>query len=97
MCGSSKSRAGQILYCTVLQKVRHCFNIYCIPVYVTWCYDTEMSLRKTFLKNYCGLFVYTSPNCYVHINYVLNITNIKKININKQNLIFTSLKNILLN
>jgi len=30
---SLKSRVGQIVYCTALQMVRHCFNIYAsIPV-----------------------------------------------------------------
>jgi len=54
-------------------------------------------LRKTFLKNYHGLFAYISPNCYMRINYAINVNKtIIKIAITKRNLIFTSLKNILL-
>jgi len=38
---SSKSQAGQILYCTVLQMVRHCFNIYAsIPIQCLHCLST---------------------------------------------------------
>jgi len=74
-----------------------------------WCYDAEMSimhrrntvnimkgLRKIFLKKYLGLFASTPPNCYMCINYVINISKtFIKIMVNKQNLICTSIKNIL--
>jgi len=34
-------------------------------------------LKKTFLKNYGGLFGYTLLNCFVHINYVKNVNKTK--------------------
>jgi len=40
---SLKYQVGQILYCTALQMVYHCFNIYTsIPVYVTLALDMKM-------------------------------------------------------
>jgi len=40
VCGSSKSWAGQIIYCSELQTVCHCFNIYAsIPI------DIALALR----------------------------------------------------
>jgi len=65
VCESSKSRAGQILYCTALRTVRHWFNIYTsIPLYTAlalWCrhehhklvtcFGITKGLRKHFWKS----------------------------------------------
>jgi len=73
--------------------------VYLTSVYIAlawrWALQTHyMLLRNTvskmkgfeekFLKNYCGLFAYTLPNC--HINYVINVnkTFIKISNFHKQ-------------
>jgi len=48
--------------------------------YMFWHNTTGImkGIRKTFLKNYCGLFAYTLPNCYVRINYVINVNKYRK-------------------